>query len=218
MVAAALLVSACGSSASSNGEAKKAGSQVAKDAGAALTASGAVHATGSLTGSSTKQPIGLDIQLQSDGTSGTLMISGNKVDLISTGGTAYIKAPAGFFQGGGGPTAAASKLANRWVKLPASSGFESFTLSSIAKNFAEPSAGKKVNAEVKTDTLDGKDVVIASESDGTKLYVASTGKPYPLKLTGPSSGSGGTVTFSDFGKQQDIKAPAGAIDLPAAGS
>src|SRR4051812_23034307 len=69
-IAGTCLLAACGGS-SSNGEAKKTGSEVAKDAAAALRASHAVHLTGQLTDSASKMPITVDVQLQDDGTKGT---------------------------------------------------------------------------------------------------------------------------------------------------
>ncbi len=216
-----LLTSACGSSSSSgNGEAKKTGPQVAKDAGAALGASNAVHISGQVTESSTKKQIGVDLQVQSDGTSGTLTYSGQPVSLVVVDGTSYVKAPAAFYESQGASPAQAAKVADRWVKTANSKDFDNFTLASLSKSLGEPSDGSKINDKVTTDTISGQDVVVASENDGSKLYVAATGKPVPLQVTNSAQSKDGvgTLTFTDYGKHQTIKTPADAIDAGASGA
>jgi hypothetical protein len=221
LVAAPLLVSACGSSSSgsnSNGEAKKAGPQVAKDAAAALGATDAVHVAGTMTDSATKKPVKFDLQLQADGTSGTLAMSGQTVSIISVGGATYIKASAAFYEAQQASPTAAAKLADRWVKAPTSQEFDSFTLSGLSKSLGEPDG--KIDDAVTTGSLNGQDVVIVSQTDGSKLYVAGTGEPIPLQITNSakSSDGEGTVSFTDYGKHQTIKAPADAIDASSAGA
>lgn len=218
-VAGTCLLAGCGGS-SSNGEAKKTGTEVAKDAAAALGASQAVHVAGQLTDSSTKKPITVDVQLQDDGTSGKFTFSGQTVQVIAVGGTTYIKTTAAFYESQGTSAAAAAKLANKWVKDPDASEFNDFTLSGLSKQLSQPSSGSKINDAVTTGKVDGKKVVIASESDGSKLYVAATGKPVPLQLSNSTSSSegSGSVKFTDYGKHESITAPSGALDVSGAGS
>jgi hypothetical protein len=45
------------------------------------------------------------------------------------------------------------------------------------------------------------------------MYVATTGKPYPLQVSKNSGGQSGTVTFSDYNKAFAITAPANSINI-----
>jgi hypothetical protein len=215
-----LVVTGCGSSGpASNGEANKSASQVVKDAGAALVSSGAAHLAGFVPDSSTKKPENIDLHLQSDGSSGTITALNFPVSIISVGGTSYIKGPTAFWVASKVPAAAAAKLGNRWVKVPADADFSSsFTLSGLASSLNKPDAGVTINPKVTTGKFNGQKVVIVSESDGSQLYVAATGTPYPLRVvsTAKSSGGAGDATFSEFGKRVALKAPAGAIDASSA--
>lgn len=218
-IAGTCLLAACGGS-SSNGEAKKTGSEVAKDASAALRASHAVHLTGQLTDSASKMPITVDVQLQDDGTKGTFTFGGQTVQVIAVGSTTYLKTTAAFYEGQGSSAATAAKLANKWVKDPDASEFNDFTLSGLSKQLSQPSSKSKINDAVTTGKLDGKKVVIVSETDGSKLYVAATGKPLPLQLSNSTSSADGSgaVRFSNYGKHQDVQAPPGPLDVFGAGS
>lgn len=216
-----LLLSGCGSSSSgpaSNGEASKSGSEVVKDASAALAGSGAAHIAGVVPDSNTKKPINIDLQLQSDGSTGTLTSLGFPVSFISVGGVSYVKAPTGFWLASKVPAAAAAKLGNHWVKIPVAGDFSnSLTLSKLAASLDKPDPGITINPKVTATTLNGNKAVIVTESDGSQLYVAGTGTPYPLKIvsSAKSSGGAGNATISGFGKHVTVQAPAGAIDTSA---
>ncbi len=218
-----LLVSACsGSSDAGNGEAKKSGPEVARDAAGALAATDAVHISGQLTDSSTKARIDVDLVVQSDGTTGTLTYSGQRVSLIIVDGSSYVKASAGFYESQGATSAQSARVADRWVKAPNNQNhsFDNFTLPALSKSLGEPSRDSTIRDEVTTGTLDGREVVIVSETNGAKLYVAADGKPLPLKATSPSGSkdAAGTATLSDYGRRQSITAPADAIDNTAKGA
>jgi hypothetical protein len=45
------------------------------------------------------------------------------------------------------------------------------------------------------------------------MYVATTGKPYPLQVSKTSGSQTGKVTFSQYNQAFQIKAPANSIDL-----
>ena len=214
LAASAVIISACGSSGpAGNGEAKKTGAEVAKDAAAALGATTAVHFSGSATDSSSKQPISLNLQLQSDGTSGTVTIAGTSVNVVAVGGKSYIKAPASFYVTEGSTATVAAKLADKWVTAPSGSSFDSFNLAAISKSLGDPTT-TTINKAVKTGSLDGQSVVIVTQADGSQLFVAATGKPYPLKIvnSAKSKDGVGAASLTDYGKHIEIKAPAGAQD------
>ena len=71
----------------------------------------------------------------------------------------------------------------------------------------------KVANDGKT-TYKGADVVvIRDKSDNSKLYVAATGKPYPVALVSGLKGQSGAITFDDWNKPVSLSAPSGAIDI-----
>jgi hypothetical protein len=72
--------------------------------------------------------------------------------------------------------------------------------------------GKLVNDG--TTTYKGQDVVaIRGLRDNSKLYVAATGKPYPVAIVGVKKGQTGAITFDDWNKSVSLSAPSDAIDI-----
>jgi hypothetical protein len=210
-VAASLLaLTACGGS-SSNGEAKKKGPQVSKDSAAALKSAGSARFQGIETDGANSASI--DLQLVSDGAVGTIKQSGLTINLVNTGGSSYVKAPAAFFTSQGAAAADAATVADKWVKLPASvTSFAEFTLNSLAAGLAKPTAGSTIEDAVTEGKVDGKSVVILKQNTGSQLFVAAKGPAYPLKLVSAGT-TKATSTFTDFGKKVTVTAPAGAIPL-----
>jgi hypothetical protein len=142
-------------------------------------------------------------------------INGLGFDLVKIGDTAYIKGSDAFYQHFAGP-AVAQLIHGKWIKAPTTSKqFRSFAaLASVSGLFAEIGAnhGKLVN-DGKT-TYKGQPVVVIRDlSDDSKLYVAATGKPYPVALVGGRKNQSGTVTFSDWNQPVSLSAPSGALDV-----
>ena len=54
---------------------------------------------------------------------------------------------------------------------------------------------------------------IRDASDNSKLYVAATGKPYPVAIVGSKKGQSGAVTFDDWNKSVSLSAPSDALDI-----
>src|SRR6202000_1669149 len=85
--------------------------------------------------------------------------------------------------------------------------------------------GVTVEQAVTTDSLNGQPGVVVTESHGSKMYVAATGQPLPLKFVGKgnddsdsdsSLGLVGTATL-DYGVDPvNLAAPAGAVSLEKA--
>ncbi len=161
--------------------------------------------------------------------------------IITTGSALYIKANEAFWkqqQVG----EAASSLAGRWFRSPAS-GKE---ISDLTKDIDPKVLGdclRRDHGSLEhggTATVDGQQtVVIIDKGDkpGTapgKLFVAATGKPFPLRLvaTGPpkpggkpdprcdddegddeEAQAGDVLTFSKFDEELGIKPPPKAVDL-----
>ena len=217
LVLVAALLAGCGGSrqtAASNGMASKPADQVFAAAKAAATSASSAHVTGSLVSNGT--PFTLDLSLVRDkGAKGSVSVNGLAFDLVKIGDTIYIKGSDAFYQHFAG-AAIAQLTHGRWVKASAGSArFRPFaSLASVAGLFARISAahGKLVNDG--TTTYKGQQVVtIRDTSDDSKLYVAATGKPYPVAIVGGKKRQSGAVAFDDWNKPVSLSPPAGAIDI-----
>jgi hypothetical protein len=224
---AAVLLTACGggdgdsdqaagsgssaSASKSSGLADKSGPEVAAAAADALDEAGAVHVKGDVTEGGTQG--GIDMQLQGDDSAGSITLDGQTVQLISTGGKVYAQAGADFWAANGVPAEAGSQLDGKWVVLPAETGAEldTLSLSGLTDELRNPSDGK-IEDDVSTGQVDGKDVVVVTQDDGSTLSVAAEGKAYPLQIADKGDDAS-TLTLSDFGTKQTITAPADALDL-----
>ena len=211
---AALLLTACGGS-DGNGESAKKGPQVAADAASALEKAGAVHLTG--TGKTNGASIQLDLRLQGNDATGTLIEGSNSIKLVGTGGKLYVQASPAFWTKAGIPESAAGGLDGKWVIVPSSTAGQvlPFNLSSLADQLRHPT-GATIKDAVHTGTLHGQKVVVVTQTDGSTLDVAATGTPYPLQTVDKGTDAG-TITASDFGKKTTITAPSGALDLSKLG-
>jgi hypothetical protein len=206
------LLGCAGSAPPDNGEAAKSGPQVVQDAVAALARTKGFHLTIAFTDAK-RNATGVDIQVQPDGTSGVITQQGVSTEMILVGDATYLRAPAALYERDGKSPAEAAKLANRWYKSP--SDFQTFTLSGLLNEFRRPPVpGAVVSDKVTTGRIGDRDVVIASQSDGSKLYVAARGEPLPLKVENPATSKNGpgTWTFTDYGRRETIVAPDDAID------
>jgi hypothetical protein len=198
-----------------NGEAAKTGPQVAADAATALEQAGAVHAVGTSTSDGAQDSV--DLHFQGTDLSGTITEAGSTVEVISTGGRTYVKAPAAFWKAQQVPSSVARKLNATWVLVPAEGGNPAgdLSLASMAAKLRTPDKTSYA-PQVQKGTYQGRDVVVITESDGSTTQVAATGTPYPLQSTDRSS-EPGTVTLTDFGVRVPITAPADFLDLSTLG-
>ena len=91
-------------------------------------------------------------------------------------------------------------------------GFADVLAGRLRRRAAQPRDGE-VKDEVTTDEVDGEDVVVVEQDNGSSLTVADADPSYPLELTNDEGDSSGTLTFSGFGEEEDITAPTDALDL-----
>jgi hypothetical protein len=159
------------------------------------------------------QKIGLDVKVAGDDVLGNASFNGAKVELLRVAGQAYIRADEKFWQQmavARGTTV--RSVGDRWAKLSKDSGFEEFFQVTEPAELLKPDGTLTKGG---TKTVNGVKAVSVVDTgrDGGTLYVAATGAPYPLLLKG--SAGQGQVTFGDFGRTFDIKAPAEAdvVDL-----
>jgi len=212
----AVLVAGCGGSGSSNGEATKPAAAILSDAHRAALAATSVHVAGAL--SDAGKPLSLDLVLAQGKGQGTMSESGLSFQVVRIGNTAYIKGSDAFLRQFAG-AAAAQLFHNKWLKGSVASG----SLASLAPltditklfNGAFGTHGK-LASEGETDFQGQKVVAIKDSSDGSILYVAATGTPYPrgAKDGGTSKNS---ITFDHWNDSVSISAPKGAVDVSKLG-
>ena len=215
-VLATLAASCGGGGNSSNGEATKSAAAVYADARHAALAASSVHVTGAL--SDQGKSLALDLVLAHGKGKGRIAEGGLFFEMVRVGNVAYIKGTDGFLRQFAG-TAAAQLLHDKWLKGPVGSG----PLASLAPltdlvklfNGAFGTHGKLTN-EGETTYQGLKVVAIKDASDGSTLYVAATGTPYPL-----AAGQGGTskasIRFDHWNDAVSIAAPKGAVDITKLG-
>jgi hypothetical protein len=213
----ALLLAACGGSSSSSGNGVADKSPTAIIAATKTAADGAksVHVSGSLV--SGGSPITLDMNLLAGkGGRGQLSQDGLSFELIEVGGTVYIKGSQAFYKHIGG-SAAAQLLQGKWLKAPASStDFASLgQLTNLRALVDQTLSDHSSLSKSGTKTVKGQKVVgLTDKSKGGTLYIAATGKPYPVEIAKSGSGTG-SITFDRWDEPLTLSAPANAIDVAA---
>jgi hypothetical protein len=233
LLVAAALLAGCGgggggggstgggtTSASSNGEASKSPEQVLTDAKTVAAHATSVRLSGTVTSSG--QKIGIDITIASSGSAkGSMTLGGASVQLVVTGGNAYIKASDAFYKqfAGAAGAAAAQLLHGKWLEGSATSGqlksLADFT--SIDQLFSQVVASHGTLVNKGETTYQGQQAVaIYSKTKKGTLYVAATGKPYPIALVGAGTDKG-SIMFSNWNANVSITAPSGAINISQLG-
>ncbi|MFQ1002215.1 hypothetical protein [Modestobacter sp. SSW1-42] len=214
-VAAASGSSTASSSAAPTSESRT-GAQVAAAAADALEAAGSVHVSGT-TGTGAEQQT-LDLQLQGADVSGTITAGGQTVQLLTVGGTSWFQGGADFWAGFGAPAEQAGELAGRWVVVPPeqAAALDQLTLAGVAAELRDPSDGVLEDA-VTTEQLDGAEVRVVTQADGSALYVAAADPQVPLQIV-DSGTDAGTLTFDRHGETTAITPPADALDLGQLGA
>jgi hypothetical protein len=207
---------ACGGSSSSGSgttaEAGKPAATVLADSKSALFNAKAVHVTGNETAQGHSEQ--LDMQLQGQDSAGRLTMSGTTVQLVKSAGQLYIKAPASYWQQSA-PTHAAA-LADKWITVPAGqTADQSLTLQGIAA--ALNSNDSPLMPKTQRGTVNGQKAIVLVEQNGSRFYVADSSTPVPLKIVSMGTNQS-TLAFTDYGRTQVIKPPAGAVTPQQAAS
>jgi hypothetical protein len=187
--------------------------EILSEAKAAADSASSVHVSGSI--KSGTAPVTLDLNLASGkGARGEISENGASFKLILLGDTAYISGSPAFYRSLGG-AAAAQLLDGKWLKTSARSGeFASFgALANMSQLIDTTLAAHGVLAKGATTTVNGQQAIAVSDAtkSGT-LYVATTGKPYPIQIA-KGSGESGKIDFDNWNQPVTITAPANAVDL-----
>jgi hypothetical protein len=155
----------------------------------------------------------LDMRLKEQGGIGSVTTEGETFRLLRVDDELYLKAGAEFWgQGGdeGDGEAAADKLAEKYVKVPQGDPsykkFIGFTDKNVLLGGLLTLHGKLATdghheqSGVRTIRVTG------DEGSGGTLDVSLEGKPYPVRLV--RAGKAGTLTFSSWGTDFELKEPA----------
>lgn len=216
LAALVALLGACGGGSSSNGEAGKTPKQILADARRAARDAGSFRVKGTIDDAG--QAIRLDLHVGRDGGTGSMTVQGSKIDVIRIGDTVYLRTGSAFYEKVGAGKSVGQLLAGKWLKAPATSAsFRDLARLTDVDRFMTLALdpGGTVTKGDET-TVDGQKTIELKSSKGGSLFVATTGKPYPVQLHGGDTTTG-KVVFSDWGAKVDAKAPKGAVDLSALG-
>jgi hypothetical protein len=212
---AAGAISACGgsSSPSGNGVASKSPDAIVSTATSAIDGVSSVHVSGSVVSGGT--PISLDLSLVSGkGARGSMSENGLGFQLIGVGQYVYINGSPAFWSHFGG-AAAAQLFQGKWLKAPATTGnFASLSsLTNLHQLLSGLLSSHGTLSKGATTTVNGQKVVpVKDTTKGGTLYVATTGKPYPVEIL-KTGAAGGHITFDRFNQSVSLTAPAHSIDI-----
>jgi hypothetical protein len=213
MLSVAVLAGCGGSKGNSNGVASKSADDIVAAAKAAADSATSVHAYGS--GSDNGVPLVIDLHIVAGkGGKGSLSEHGLSFELVRIGPTAYIKGSSAFYKKFAG-AAAAQLLQGKWLKASATTGqLASLTpLTDLGKFFDTALANHGKLAKGGESTVHGVKVVAVNDTTkGGTLYVATTGKAYPIEVT-KTGASGGTLTFDQWNQNVTLTAPPNAVDI-----
>jgi len=212
VLAAAVLLGACGGGSHSNGEASKPPNQILSDAEQATAAASSVRVSGNITTNGTH--IQLEVVDGQNRGGGTVGVNGLIFQTVLDGQEVYLKANAATWTKVANASVA-QLLANRWIKTTTSNqNFSAFAklldISQLATNLK---ASGTITKEA-TTKVDGISVVPLKDSgpnQGT-LDVAATGTPYVVSVSSGGQNQG-ILHFDDYGSATVPAAPSGAIDL-----
>lgn len=200
-----------------NGLAAKTPAEIVAAAKAAADAASSVHVHGSVFSSGSLVTLNMDL-LTGRGGRGRISQNGLSFDVIEVGGNVYIRGSRRFYSHFAG-AGAAQLLEGKWLKAP----IKGSTLGPLASltNLRElldtTLANHGTLARGGTRKVGGQPAIgVRDTTRGGTMYVAASGKPYPLELT--KTGGGGSVTFSNWNAPVTLQAPKGAINLSEIGS
>jgi hypothetical protein len=210
----ALLAAGCGSSSpSGNGVEAKSANEILEATKLAASEASSVHIVGSI--DSEGKPITLDMELLAGkGGQGKIGQEGFTINLIQTEGSVYINGSAAFYRHVGG-TAAAQLLQGRWLKAPSNSGelASLASLTNLSKLIDAALANHGTLSKGAKATIEGQPAIAINDTaKGGTLYVATTGKAFPLEIAKNGKESG-KVLLNHWDQTVTLKPPEGAIDI-----
>lgn len=184
--------------------------EIQQEAATALRDSQGVHVTGTIVRHG--EPVRLDVRLQGSASSGVATWKGSQFEITLVRLDYYLKTDHSAWLALQGPPAV-DGFAGRWVKLR----IDQVNLGVVSLDALVASLMDKAwrtDTQVEYAMLDETKVIILSQPNGSKLYVAGTGPAYPLRLHKPD---GTQLDFTEHGIDFQLAAPDDALsnDLTA---
>lgn len=212
-------VAACGSSGGGggNGLQAKSARAIIRAARAASESAKSVHVSGSLDQSGTT--IALDLKMVAGvGASGWMSDAGKHFSLVLDHSTLYISGGPSFWRAFGNASVA-KLLQGKWLKTPATGDYASIakfaSLRQFFRQIFSETSGPVTKASART--INGQRTIGVRDTKKTGvLYVATSGKPYPVEIDGATSSKSGTtgkLDFSGFDAPVEIRAPKRSIPV-----
>ena len=157
-----------------------------------------------------------NLNVSPDGGGGTFRSFDGTFNVVFAAGTLYVKANPKAWETLGASKRTAELMGNNWVKEARTSPQYSFAqfvesaplvgmITSGMGGFSELSGSVSVG---------GQHTLVLTDSEHDKIYIATLGTPYLLRVQGSGNGESGSVTFSGFGHTTSPKAPAHWISYP----
>jgi hypothetical protein len=202
-----------------NGVADLPAADIVTRAGQALRQADTVRVSADLVSGTDK--IKLDLRISgTKGAVGTVSVSAAPFTVLRIGPTAYLKGDAATWTKAGAAEAAQT-LAGKWIKVPTNDkDFAEFVKFTQVSTLADLFVTEGGTADKTATSLRGQAAVKLSDSDGSALYVATSGKPYPLRVQQAATATDhGTVDFTDFNRPVTLTPPPAdqVIDLSTLG-
>jgi hypothetical protein len=165
--------------------------QLLAKSGEALKAADQIHVKG--TGTDQGEQVAIDYSFAKTNSSGSITISGQKIELLAVDKVVYFRAPDSFWKQFAGPNAAAvlKVISGKWIKVAAGDkNFDSFSgisdRAGFVKDFLTPEGTVKLGTP---KTVNGVDCLALDDSKGGTMYVAKAdARPIQQVSVGASKG------------------------------
>lgn len=194
-----------------NGVSALSAEQILARAKSALGAADAVHVAGS--GSDEGTAVKLDMRYGADGAVGTFFVNGQRLDLLRVADDVYVKGSTSFWTTFA-DASVGKLLGGKYVKTTTTDArfkdLADFTdLTAAADGFLEPDGAISKGA---TTMIAGQPAIglVSKGATGGTLYIATTGRPYPLAIEDDAKSTGQELTFTEYGKPVTVTAPPAA--------
>jgi hypothetical protein len=210
----AIGLASCGGSSggSSNGITDKSANDIAAAATKAVENASSVHVSGPIARQGF--PTALDLTLvNGKGATGSMSAGPLNFKIVAVGQEIYINGSSSFWRRYANNNIA-QLLTGKWLKAPASGQFRGLAvLADMHGLFNQLLTHHGKLAKGDETTVRGHKVIgLKDTTHGGTLYVATTGKPYPVQVVKRGS-QGGELDFDGYDRAVSLKAPDNAIDI-----
>jgi hypothetical protein len=201
----------CGSN--TNGIASKGASEILAAARNAVASARSVHVESEAAQGALK--LALNLELTSNGGRGEISLLGSSFEVIRIGDTLYLKGNPTFYQRLGiNPTRIPQ---NTWIKTPANNrqfaGLTAFT--DLRGEVGRLLTSANPVTKGTTTTTNGQKAIELKQTGQLytgKIYVATTGKPYPIQITKTGRETGRT-TLTNWNQPVSLPVPSKTISI-----